>query len=132
MSDTKLTVMSEPVRRIEVFTGAGRRRRWPDEVKARIVAESCRPGETVCAVAHRHGLTPQQLFTWRRQARHGELVVPEDVPLFAEVVAAPDAGMMAGGAAEIVVEVGAVRMRISPAVTAERVAALVSALRRAG
>ena len=32
--------MPEPVRRIEVFTGAGRRRRWPAEEKAAIVAES--------------------------------------------------------------------------------------------
>jgi transposase len=59
MSDTELMAMSEPVRRIEVFTGSGRRRRWPEAVKAGIVAESCRPGETVCGVARRDGLTPQ-------------------------------------------------------------------------
>jgi transposase len=58
-----------PVRRLEVFTGAGRRRNWPAEQKARIVAESHASGETVCAVARRHGLTPQQLFGWRRDAR---------------------------------------------------------------
>src|SRR5690606_14724362 len=39
------------------------------EEKARIVAESSEASETVCAVARRHGLTPQQLFTWRREAR---------------------------------------------------------------
>ena len=62
----------EPVRRLEVFTGAGRRRAWSAEQKAQIVAESYEGGESVCAVARRHGLTPQQLFGWRRDARHLE------------------------------------------------------------
>jgi transposase len=61
--------VSEVARRIEVFTGTGRRRTWPAEVKARIVAESYNVGETVCGVARRYGLTSQQLFTWRREAR---------------------------------------------------------------
>jgi transposase len=59
----------EPVQRFEVFTGAGRRRTWSAEEKARIVAKSYDAGETVCSVARRHALTPQQLFTWRREAR---------------------------------------------------------------
>jgi transposase len=69
MSDTELLAKPEPVRRLEVFTGAGRRRNWPAEQKARIVAASYESGERVCAVARRHGLTPQQLFGWRRDAR---------------------------------------------------------------
>jgi transposase len=59
----------EPVRRLEVFTGAGRRRAWTAEQKAQILAESYESGEKVSAVARRHGLTPQQLFGWRRDAR---------------------------------------------------------------
>jgi transposase len=51
MSDTELlpkpTREPGPVRRLEVFTGAGRRRRWTAEQKARIVAESYKSGETV-------------------------------------------------------------------------------------
>ena len=73
MSDTELLLKPksepEPVRRLEVFTGAGRRRRWSSEQKARIVSETYETGETVSAVARRHGLTPQQLFGWRRNAR---------------------------------------------------------------
>jgi len=56
---------------LEISTGAGRRRSWSAEQKARIVTESLAGGESVSAVARRHGLTPQQLFTWRRQARGG-------------------------------------------------------------
>jgi transposase len=59
----------EPVRRFEVFTGSGRRRSWSGEDKAAIVAESYSGADTVCGTARRHGLTPQQLFAWRRQAR---------------------------------------------------------------
>ena len=67
--DTEHSAITEPVRRIEVFTGAGRRRRWSGADKARIVAEIATSGASVCAVARRHGLSPQQLFGWRRQLR---------------------------------------------------------------
>jgi transposase len=76
--------MPELVRRIEVFTGSGRRRSWSAEDKAAIVAESYLDGGTVCAVARRHGLTPQQLFTWRRQARG--TAAPEPPTLFVPAV----------------------------------------------
>src|ERR1700678_2635393 len=70
--DTDHNAITEPVRRLEVFTGAGRRRTWRDEDKARIVAEIATSGDSVCAVARRHGLSPQQLFGWRRQLRESE------------------------------------------------------------
>lgn len=57
------------VRRIELITGTGRRRRWSREGKAAIVVESLEPGVSVSEVARRHGLSPQQLFAWRREAR---------------------------------------------------------------
>ena len=69
ISEHKHMSEREPTRRIEVFTGAGRRRTWSVDQKAAIVAESFVEGASVCEVARRHGLTPQQLFTWRRQAR---------------------------------------------------------------
>ncbi|MBY2918691.1 transposase [Rhizobium leguminosarum] len=70
-----------------MFTGNGRSG-WSDDQKARIIAESCEPSVTVCSVARRHGLTPQQLFTWRRLARkRAEVlsVLGED-PMFAPAV----------------------------------------------
>src|SRR3954466_12513957 len=84
MSISELTPMPERARRIEVFTGAGRRRNWPADEKAAIVAESYVPGRTVCGVARRHGLTPAQLFTWRRLARRSR--VPQRPALFVPAV----------------------------------------------
>jgi transposase len=55
-------------RRIELITGAARRRRWSSDEKARIVLESLRPDANISEVARRNGLSPQQLFAWRRQA----------------------------------------------------------------
>ncbi|WP_316225040.1 IS66-like element accessory protein TnpA [Bradyrhizobium sp. SZCCHNR1082] len=64
--------MLEPrtsVRRVEVITEAGRRRQFSADDKARFVEETLAPGAVVSEVARRHGLSPQQLFTWRRQMR---------------------------------------------------------------
>src|SRR3990172_2799010 len=72
------------VRRIELITGAGRRRRWSRDDKARIVEESLKPGATVSDVARRNGLSPQQLFAWRRAAHalfnEGADMTPSDRP----------------------------------------------------
>jgi len=117
MSDTELLLKSEPVRRVEVFTGAGRRRTWTAEEKVGIVAESYADGETVSAVARRHGLTPQQLFGWRRAAATGTgklgpafaPVIVEGAPSRASVVR-PTTG--SGSAIEIVI--GATSVRVLP------------------
>jgi transposase len=66
--------------------GSRRRRRWSEEEKGRIVAESFEAGLTASDVARRHDISPQQLFEWRRQARRGGLVVPvADEMTFADV-----------------------------------------------
>lgn len=76
------------VRRFEVITGAGGRRVWSAENKARIVAETLSAGTNVSAVARRYGLLPQQIYTWRRLAREGGLAVPaEDEIGFVPIVA---------------------------------------------
>jgi transposase len=115
MSDTELMDMSkaEPVRRLEVFTGTGRRRSWTAEQKARIVAESCAEGATVSAVARRHGLTAQQLFAWRRKAEQGgvQIARPDGLEFASIVVAAPSPSERhATPAIEVVV--GALTVRV--------------------
>jgi transposase-like protein len=68
--DTKEVPAPVRLRRIEMITGAERRRKWSAEEKAEIVAESLAEGAVVSDVARRHGLSPQQLFGWRaRMAR---------------------------------------------------------------
>ena len=75
-----------------VFSEDGRRR-WPDEVKARIVAETLLPGSAVNDVAAKYGLRPNQVSSWRRMALDGALVLPvlEEEAAFAPLVVFEDA-----------------------------------------
>ena len=141
--DTVRSAITEPVRRLEVFTGAGRRRKWSNEDKARIVTEIVASGDSVCAVARRHGLSPQQLFGWRRQQRetaagHSEAEELQFVPAVVDVVAQapalrgqrkaprcksePDDGT-------IEVEVNGVTIRAGRGADANTIAAIVQALK---
>jgi transposase len=83
-------------------------------------------------VARRHGMTPQQLSTWRGLARKGRLALPE-VPqaerAFA-VLAVDDAGQVArAGAIEI--DAGGVVVRLAPDTPANRIAEIALALGKA-
>jgi len=47
--------------------GKNRRRRWSEQERCRIVAESFEPGASVSVVARRHDINTNLLFTWRRR-----------------------------------------------------------------
>jgi transposase len=60
------------ISRLEVVD-TGRRRRWPDEQKRRIVEESLSAPRLASATARRHGISNQLLFAWRKAYRAGRL-----------------------------------------------------------
>ena len=65
--------MTGKIERVEVITSVQRRRRWSAEEKAAIVQETWAPEMSVSLVARRHGIAPNQLFTWRRLYASGAL-----------------------------------------------------------
>ena len=65
--------MTDRSPKIEVITSVQRRRCWSGPEKMRMVEETYEPGATVSLVARRHGVAPNQLFTWRRLAADGAL-----------------------------------------------------------
>ena len=85
---SKLDHMFEPetgtVHRLEVISGTGRRRRFSEEFKARVVEETFAPKAVASQIARRHGLSPQQVFSWRRQARVTANAIPSFVPAVIE------------------------------------------------
>ena len=84
------------------------------------------------AVARRHGLTPQQLFGWRRDVRR-QADEPGMVPAFAPVVVEPDATMPTGRPEVYVIEVviGAATVRIPRGVDSATLQAVVRAVKAA-
>jgi transposase len=130
MSDTELLLKSEPPRRLEVFTGAGRRR-WTAEQKAQIVAECGEAGASVSAVARRHGLTPQQLFGWRRGAGCQAEEANGDGAPFVRVVV--DSGVPISPAARksrlIEVVIGGATVRVPPGTDVETLEMVLRAVR---
>ena len=137
-------------KRLEIFTGAGKRRDWPAEVKVSIVAESYSGQESISAVARRHAMCPSQLFTWRRELRKQMqaqgLVLPATsaaAPLFVPAVVEPFAPSDVGpvgrrprrrrrsshGAVEL--EIDGVTVKIARGADKGLIAAVIEALKAA-
>ena len=118
---------------VEVFRGQARRR-WSEEDKRRLVEETLTPGHTVHGVARRRGVSPSQLFAWRKSVRAGiehPVPVPRVAAGFAAVeiaaAAPPSAAPMPAGLIEIELADGG-RVRISGAPDPAVVAAALRAL----
>ena len=106
----------------------GRRRRWSDAEKLRIVTESLAGSRLASATARRHGISPGQLFTWRRELR----VLP-DRPAIASpqmVRVCVEDGSKANGvssAVEIILPSG-VRLVVAPDVDPAALARIMTVL----
>jgi len=113
------------------------RRRWPEDLKARIVAETLEPGATVRGVAERHGLRPSRLSEWRRLAKDGKLILPAaaEPPGFAPLMlcdaaasGAPPEATPSAAAPSIEIAVGTVSIRLDAGTPATRIAEIVRAV----
>jgi transposase len=107
-------IRDEPFRRIEVITGIERRRRWSEEDKARIVAESLEPGVVVADVARRYGIHRNQLYGWRSAfgVQPTKTEAGREAPGFVPVTVVPEAPdvSISGGAIEIIIRSVSVRL----------------------
>ncbi|HET99456.1 MAG TPA: IS3 family transposase [Aurantimonas coralicida] len=68
--------------RVEVITSVQRRRRWSTAEKVRLVEEAMQPGMSVSYVARQAGISPSQLFAWKRrmlEGGHAAVQADEDV-----------------------------------------------------
>jgi len=125
---------SPQIGRLEVVD-TGRRRRWTEDEKLKIVLESLRAPRQVSATARRYGISRTLLLQWRRSFRVDQKGAAEQqigfvpamvVPQSEAEVPAP-AGLAGGGAIEIEFATGA-RMRIMGAVDKATVMAAIAAL----
>jgi transposase len=115
---------------VELLAAPAAKRRWSDEAKGRMVAETLVPGVTVNEVARRYGLKANHLSSWRTLARQGKLIVPEVAgAAFAPSVAAAQAVETPIATASIELVFGPVTVRLDGTTPAARVAELVLALR---
>ncbi|WP_189677528.1 IS66-like element accessory protein TnpA [Sphingomonas glacialis] len=141
MSGSSAGASSEPFRRFEVFTGAGRRRSFSTEEKLALVTRmaGC---DNISELARRHDLRPSQLFTWRRELRYvaegaqrSARALPE--PMFVPAVIDPVPERTKPGrarrrrypSAAVELEIDGVSVRIARGADAGVIAAVIDALK---
>ena len=133
MADMMRDTRSGGYRRVEVLTGPGRRRAWDAATKARAGAESYAPGAIVSGVARRWQIAPQQLFTWRREARAASPEASAAAVLeFVPIVADPPAAEPASSGALLEVALAGAVVRVSPGVDPALLTAVLRAVRASG
>lgn len=144
MSGSSAGASLEPVRRFEVFTGEGRRRKWALADKMALVAEMATT-DNISELARRHGLRPSQLFTWRRELRYAAEATAQ--PPFVPAIVAPAPVTVAeaspppaqdrrirrsrGTVTAIELEIDGVSVKIARAADAKIIAAVIEALKTA-
>jgi transposase len=144
MSRSRAGASLEPVRRFEVFTGEGRRRKWTLADKMARVAEMAAT-DNISELARRHGMRPSQLFTWRRELRYAaEATAP---PPFVPAIVEPGPVAVVeerpsptkrhrtrrsrGTAAAVELDIDGVSVKIARGADAQVIAAVIEALKMA-
>lgn len=134
-------------READTSEAGGKRRRWPDAVKRKLVAATLEPGASVSIVARRHDLNANMLFKWRRELMVAGQASSTSPAGLMQVAVVPDAPVIPGGVVEPKpttekpatgsIEIalsGGVRVRIEgtvdPAAVTAAVAAVMKARRR--
>jgi len=123
------------VQRVEVITGKERRRRWSDEEKLRLAAETFAPGATVAQVARLHGVAESCLYTWRKQFAGGSVIEPETserpllIPMMIEDGAPPAPAATPAAARAVVTLADGTRLEVDADYPAAALKALIGALR---
>jgi transposase len=118
-------------RRVELLSGSPRRRRWSDEEKAALVAESFAPGAVTRQVALRRGVHPNQLYAWRREfgSAGGVAGAGEGCGFVPVTVVGARAAPTDGGAVEIAI--GGALVRVAPGIDMSFLAAVLRAVKSA-
>lgn len=123
---------ADSFQRIEVITGTGRRRQWPDDVKAAIVAETLQEGAVITEIARRHRVSASQIFTWRKKARERSAALTAEAMSFAPVVmqypsVQPASSGPLSSPPMIEVEINGARLRIPPNASRDTIFAVIEA-----
>lgn len=78
----------------EVIEVVERRRRWSTEDKLRVLMDALEPGASIAAVADRHGVSRNLVYTWLRLARAGRMpglsIGTQSAPAFVPVQVASE------------------------------------------
>src|SRR3954469_23056952 len=78
---------SAQVERLELIE-TGRRRRWSDDEKLRIVTESLQAPRAISSTARRHGISRSLRMTWRRSFNPEQISPQSEASGFVRVVPA--------------------------------------------
>jgi|tagenome__1003787_1003787.scaffolds.fasta_scaffold20943196_3 transposase len=124
---------SGQVSRLDVID-TGRRRRWSEDEKLRIVTESLAGPRLVSTTARRYGISPSLLFAWRRSFGTEPVAAVVEEPAFVPAVVVPETkaahqAVSSRGRVEIVLANGR-RLIVDAMIDAGAVARLVAALER--
>ena len=116
-------------RRVEVLTGPSRRRKLSDDDKARIVEKTLRPGTVVAEVARRWQVSPQQVFTWRREMRRAAVASLDFVPIVPETAAPEPVAAPVRTTPAIEVELADAVLCVAPGTEADLLTTVLRAIR---